>query len=307
MNFLQIPVDYSTYAFYSSSLCRKHFPKLVKNTFYLNLPLLLFGIIETATILWREDIALLREVSFLLKTGLILASLWIVPSNHLKLYQNIFSILELKPVSGEKIFASSKRIARIFKYLFGHSLYVIISFVFLFLGAILAILISSVLFLLSALIHIDLLGIIFINFLALAGIIVFAFSFGLPCFLPVLIAFPEKNKNFILRTAYLSFTNARQVILVYFLEGLMKIISYLVFLSLIFIISSSEMNFNIRYVFEIFSDLTATSPWRADLYSALAMIMFGIFNLFWDAFKAFFLSFLYFHQSRSFQPVGSSI
>ena len=308
MNFLLRPIDYSTYAFYSSSLCRIYFPKLVKSALGLNLPLFLIGalFLMKAIASYIGDINLIEKNISFAKAAAFLLCLWIIPNSHLKLYQTILFIgLRLTPTACEKTPSLRKKIVQNLKYLFGQSFYFGTSLTIFFTNIIFFFFSFSTLLFFFAFIYPELMTIIIVNFSIVAAIVIFSFSFGLPCFLPVSIAFSGKNKNFMVETAHLGLANAKQVILLFFLEGLIKIISYVFSVFVIYIIRGISMDINTENTFDIIPDLMVKPLLQENFYFALTMILLGIFNIFWDSFKAIFLSLIYVHENKLYQPANS--
>ena len=300
MNFLLQPIDYPTYAFYSSSLCRTYFPRLIKNAFGLNLPLFLigcFGILEAA-VSYTGDLPLLEESIPFGKTVAFLLCLWVIPNSHLNLYRSILSGLE--PILGIPP-PSPRRITQNLKYLLGQSFYFCVSLI-LFTGGIFLSFSFSRLLLPLGFIYPELMLILTMNFIIIGGVIVFSFSFGLPCFLPASIAFSDKGRNFLVETSHLGLVNARQVILLFFLEGSVKMISYGFLVFIIFIIRGINISIDTGNVFDTTADLMVGSMFSKGIYFPLLMILFGVFNIFWDCFKAIFLSLIYIHENKLHPP-----
>ena len=309
MHFLNRHLDYATYAYYSSAFTRKNLPQLFKPSFYINFPLfytafwlLLEGILENNLV---EDsvVEIAGEfMNFLVLLGIAL-SMWLVPKNHLKIYQDIVGILNVnKYLPAQFNIASIKKFTINIKYVIAQIFYTSTSAYIFFILTILSFFVFFLVFGIAVMTAAMTSNITFIilGFMSFFSIYVvfYAMSFGLPCFLPIILLFHNSwgNRGFVARTAKLGMKYLKYVILLFSLEALIKAFSVLIFFLLISNLENISFNFEDANVFDQLPNLIETSFLKEKIKIFLVLIFWGVFNIIWDVLKASFISYLFVHH-----------
>lgn len=314
MEFIHRSIHYATYAYYSSSFLREYFPKLVRPSFWLNFPLFYWGtwlFLEGFLEEQLTDEAAIEIfgsiMNFLLIIG-IGSSVWLVPQNHLLLYKKIFSLSDLKDIIPESFnfTALSDKTTR-FKYIMSQLLYLSVSIYTFFVGAFLCFFLVFFIFGFFAMAAVTTSNINFIlmGFLLflLVYVVLYAVCFGFPSFLPIVLLFHKswKNHAFLAKSTSFGMKNLKYMILLFSLEALVKILSLAVFgviISMIKQVSLDAWDFQNENIFQTLPSLVEGSIAEEKFYLFLVIIFWGSFNIFWDIFKACFISYLFTHQSK---------
>ncbi len=312
MSFLHRRLDYATYIYYSSAFTRENLPQLLKPSFYINFPLffaafwlLLEGILENN--LFEEPAIEIAGnfMNFLVLSGLIL-SIWFVPKNHLKLYQDIFNVLNLKQFLPTNFNVDLiKKFTTSIKYVIAQVLCTSASVYIFFILSMISFFIFFLVFGIFAItaaitsnINFIVLGFMF-SFLIYVAF--YAMSFGLPCFLPITLLFHNswKNRGFVAKTAKLGMKHLKYVTLLFSLEALVKFFSIFIFFLLIVNLENISFNFGEVNIFEQLPDLIETPILEERVNIFLVLIFWGTLNIIWDIFKASFISYLFIHYHKS--------
>ena len=311
MDFIFRPFHYPNYIYYSSLFFRNNWPKLLKNSIWFNAPVFGFSIwifLEAFAEQYIREPALENLVgsilSFISIAG-ILCFLIIVPFNHLKLYERIFSeknfyLLE-NPTLPKLKRETIQRVLIFLKYDLTHFFYIFISLFFFIISWIASYLILPFIFILFQFLSIfisnfsiSIVGIITLFFI---NICLYAICFGFSAFIPILIL--NQKKSILSSTLKYGFKHSIPILLFFFLEASMKIVSISAYIFMIIILSGIPLEFGTEYDFEILSKLVENTQFQEKSYFALNVFSWGIFNLFWDIFKAIFLSYIYYKHEIS--------
>ena len=128
-------------------------------------------------------------------------------------------------------------------------------------------------------------------------VLLFAVAFCISCFFPVSLLLSGTRKNSLIESMELGLKHFRPVSMLLFLEGFVKITSYLLIVVVIYGLGEIDIDLASKDVFDNLPKLTEFSAGQEGIYYTIHMISWGVFHILWDIFKSIFLSAIYVNRN----------